>query len=160
MSVPNHQASGRVLDPFHLAIGVHDLAAARSFYGELLGCTEGRHATRWVDFDLFGHQLTCHLRDGLAPSGGSGDEGANDVDGDRVPIPHFGVVLSMDHWRVLADRLADAGVDFLLPPRVRFRGRAGEQATFFLRDPSGNALEFKAMADPRQLFGVDEPAGR
>jgi extradiol dioxygenase family protein len=151
--------------PFHLAIPVHDLAAARDFYGGLLACGEGRRSSRWVDFNLFGHQLTCHLQDSAAPGEGGRNRpgslaGGNRVDGDRVPIPHFGVVLPMDRWRTLADRLADEGVSFVLGPRVRFRGRRGEQATFFLCDPSGNVLEFKALADPEALFAVEDPAVR
>ena len=142
------------VSPFHLAIPVDDIAAARSFYGDLFGCPEGRSAAHWVDFDFFGHQLVCHL----AP----GDDGAghhNPVDGDAVPVPHFGVVLSMDDWQRLADRLStrlpEAGLGFIIEPRVRFRGEVGEQATFFLRDPAGNALEFKAFADPSRLFASD-----
>ena len=135
------------LTPFHLAIAVHDLTAARAFYGDLLGCREGRSSERWIDFDLFGHQLVCHLGQ---PSNGDLD---NPVDGDRVPVPHFGVVMEMDAWQALVDRLRAAGVEFALPPRIRFAGEPGEQATLFLRDPSGNALEFKAFRDiEAQLF--------
>ena len=133
--------------PFHLAIPVDDLAAARRFYGELLGCPEGRSADHWVDFDLHGHQLVAHL----APEAVRA-RATNPVDGEDVPVPHFGLVLGMDAWRALAERLQAAGVDFVIPPTVRFRGEAGEQATMFLRDPAGNALEFKAMADPAKLF--------
>ena len=138
------------LTPFHLAIPVQSLTAARSFYGELLGCPEGRSAESWVDFNLFGHQLVCHL----APSTGQSvaDHAqaivpTNAVDGDDVPVPHFGVVLTMPAWRGLADRLKAGNAAFLIEPRVRFEGQPGEQATFFLLDPSGNALEFKAFAD-------------
>jgi extradiol dioxygenase family protein len=134
------------LQPFHLAIAVTDLEAARGFYRDQLGCGEGRSADRWVDFDLFGHQLVCHLGDGPPPAV------SNAVDGDAVPVPHFGVILSMQHWQTLAQRLRDCRVNFVIEPRIRFAGEAGEQATMFLRDPAGNALEFKAFADPDQLF--------
>ncbi|MEM1410783.1 MAG: VOC family protein [Pseudomonadota bacterium] len=142
------------VSPFHLAIPVDDLSAARHFYGELFGCDEGRSAEHWVDFDFFGHQLVCHL----APDHGrSGHQ--NPVDGDAVPVPHFGVVLPMADWQALAERLAEhlpaAGRAFIIEPRVRFRGEVGEQATFFLQDPAGNALEFKAFADPSRLFASD-----
>ncbi len=136
------------LTPFHLAIRVRDLAEARAFYGGLLGCPEGRSADTWVDFDLYGHQLVCHL----APGAGV-ELHHNPVDGDQVPVPHFGVVLEMSEWQALAARLRDAGTEFVIEPRVRFQGQPGEQATLFFLDPSGNALEFKAFADiGRQLF--------
>ncbi|HEX6072844.1 MAG TPA: VOC family protein [Sphingomicrobium sp.] len=135
------------LPPFHLAFPVDDLAAARRFYGELLGCPEGRSADDWVDFDLHGHQIVAHL----AP-GSVGQRSTNPVDGEDVPVPHFGLVLRMDEWKALAARLIEAGVEFVIPPVVRFAGQAGEQATMFLLDPAGNALEFKAMADPAKLF--------
>lgn len=134
------------LPPFHFAFPVHDLAAARSFYGDLLGCREGRSSNEWIDFDFYGHQIVAHL----AQAGG--DRTANHVDGHDVPVPHFGVVLTMVDWRTLADRLRAAGVDFTIEPTVRFAGQAGEQATMFFRDPSGNALEIKAMANPGALF--------
>lgn len=133
--------------PFHLAFPVTDLAATRRFYGELLGCREGRSAERWVDFDLAGHQLSAHLVDGAV-----GDVATNEVDGDGVPVRHFGLVLPWDDWQALATRLERLGTPFLIAPRVRFAGEVGEQATFFLRDPSGNALEFKAFKDPARLF--------
>jgi extradiol dioxygenase family protein len=133
--------------PFHLAIPVDDLTAARRFYGELLGCPEGRSAAHWVDFDLHGHQLVAHLAPGAVRA-----RATNPVDGESVPVPHFGLVLAMEEWSVLADRLEAAGVEFVIPPGVRFRGEPGEQATMFLLDPAGNALEFKAMADPANLF--------
>lgn len=135
-------------NPFHLAIPVHDLAAARRFYGELLGCSEGRSSAAWIDFDLHGHQLVVHRIDSYrAPDYG------NPVDGDDVPLPHFGVVLAMETWRQLAERLRDAGTKFVIEPRIRFEGQPGEQATMFFADPSGNALEFKGFADPdHQLF--------
>jgi len=137
------------LTPFHLAIPVRDLAAARAFYGGLLGCVEGRSAADWVDFDFFGHQLVCH-----AVADASGERRAhNPVDGHDVPVPHFGMVLEMPDWEALAARLRQAGVAFVIEPYVRFRGTPGEQATMFLTDPSGNALEFKAFRDiAGQLF--------
>ena len=134
----------------HLAFSVHDLAATRAFYGGLLECPEGRSSDTWVDFDLRGHQLVAHLdaTPGKAPL-------HNEVDGDQVPVPHFGLVLPWDEWERLAERLRAASVDFVIEPRVRFAGRIGEQATMFLLDPSGNALEFKAFRDPEQLFARD-----
>lgn len=135
------------MPPFHLAFPVHDLAAARAFYGGLLGCPEGRSADTWVDFDFHGHQIVAHL----APEE-AGHRQTGEVDGDDVPVRHFGVVLSMDAWQALADRLRAAGVDFIIEPHVRFKGQPGEQATMFLLDPSGNALEFKAFADMSRLF--------
>lgn len=134
---------------FHLAIPVDDLAAARGFYGEVLGCGEGRSADHWVDFDLFGHQLVAHL----AP-GGAGDRARNPVDGDEVPVPHFGVLLSVEAWTELAERLLAAGIDFVIEPHVRFAGEPGEQHTMFFRDPAGNALEFKAFADDAMVFAT------
>lgn len=135
------------LPPFHLAFPVHDLAAARAFYGGLLGCPEGRSDETWVDFDLFGHQIVAHLSE--APRAVIG---ANPVDGHDVPVPHFGVVLDMETWEQLAERLRAAAVPFVIEPYIRFKGQPGEQATLFLLDPSGNALEFKAFADRTQLF--------
>ena len=135
------------LPPFHLAFPVDSLSDARAFYGGLLGCAEGRSADHWVDFDLYGHQIVAHL----APDAVHGRT-ANPVDGERVPVPHFGLVLPMGEWKALAGKLQSAGVEFVIPPTVRFRGEPGEQATMFLLDPAGNALEFKAMADPANLF--------
>jgi extradiol dioxygenase family protein len=135
------------LPPFHLAFPVDDLGAARRFYGELLGCPEGRSAGQWVDFDLHGHQIVAHLSPD-APRNRS----SNPVDGEDVPVPHFGLVLGMTEWKALAERLQGAGTKFVIEPTVRFAGEAGEQATMFLLDPAGNALEFKAMADPAKLF--------
>ena len=135
--------------PFHLAIRVHDLASARAFYGGLLACPEGRSSSDWVDFDFFGHQLVCHV------AGDAGGEAAahNPVDGHDVPVPHFGMVLEMPDWEALAARLKDAGIAFVIEPHVRFKGQPGEQATMFLTDPSGNALEFKSFRDiAGQLF--------
>lgn len=134
---------------FHLAMPVHDLAAARSFYGELLGCREGRSSDSWVDFDLFGHQFVAHLDPTHDASTLS-----NPVDGDDVPVPHFGVLLAPDDWRALAERLTAAGTDFVIEPHTRFAGLAGEQSTMFLFDPSGNALEFKSFADDAQVFAT------
>ena len=131
---------------FHLAMPVHDLAAARSFYGELLGCPEGRSAEHWVDFDLFGHQFVAHLSPTTTP------RITNPVDGDEVPVPHFGVLLSPADWQALSSRLRDAGTIFVIEPHTRFAGEAGEQSTMFLLDQSGNALEFKAFADDSQVF--------
>ena len=135
------------LPPFHFAFPVDDLAAARRFYGELLGCPEGRSAAQWVDFDLYGHQIVAHLAPDAARARAS-----NPVDGEEVPVPHFGVVLDKLAWERLAHRLTDADVKFVIRPTVRFAGEPGEQATMFLLDPAGNALEFKAMADPAKLF--------
>ncbi len=135
------------LAPFHLAFPVDDLAAARAFYGATLGCVEGRSSAEWIDFDFYGHQIVAHL----AP-GSTGDRASNHVDGHGVPVPHFGLVLSMEDWERLAERLRGAGTDFVIEPTIRFKGQTGEQATMFLRDPAGNALEFKAFADAGQLF--------
>jgi hypothetical protein len=134
------------LRPFHLAFPVHDLAAARAFYREVLGCPEGRSSEQWIDFDLFGHQIVAHL------SAAAKAESSNPVDGHDVPVPHFGVVLTMASWEALAERVRAAGVPFGIAPHVRFKGEVGEQATMFFRDPSGNALEFKAFGDDSQLF--------
>jgi hypothetical protein len=139
------------LRPFHLAIPARDLAECRAFYGGLLRCPEGRSAPEWVDFDLFGHQLVCHLDPGLKDRPPTRPH-TNTVDSHDVPVPHFGVVLSMPEWRQLADRLVAAGVSFVVPPHVRFADQPGEQATLFITDPSGNALEFKGFRDLGQLF--------
>ena len=137
------------LTPFHIAFPVDDLDAARGFYGGLLGCPEGRSAEgEWIDFDLFGHQIVAHR----VPGSGKRAGGSNPVDGHDVPVPHFGVVLDLDRWKVLADRLKAAQVAFVIEPYVRFEGEVGEQATMFFLDPAGNALEFKAFADFSQLF--------
>jgi extradiol dioxygenase family protein len=136
------------LPPFHLAFPVHDLEAARAFYGGLLGCAEGRSAAEWIDFDFFGHQIVAHLDPAMRPR-----PHHNPVDGHDVPVPHFGAVLPMAEWERVAARLQAAdSVDFVIEPTIRFRGEAGEQATMFFRDPSGNALEIKAMSDPANLF--------
>jgi extradiol dioxygenase family protein len=136
------------LPPFHLAFPVHDLAAARAFYGDLLACPEGRSSEDWVDFDFHGHQIVAHL----VPDAQTRAANNPRVDGHYVPVPHFGLVLAMDDWKQLAGRLEAAGLEFVIPPTIRFRGQPGEQATMFFRDPSGNALEIKAMADPANLF--------
>lgn len=133
--------------PFHLAFPVRDLESTRRFYGGLLGCPEGRSAADWVDFDLEGHQLSAHVLPEAC-----GAEHAHEVDGDDVPVRHFGLVLSWERWEELRERLARAGVIFRIAPHVRFRGEIGEQATLFVCDPSGNALEFKAFRDPARLF--------
>jgi len=136
------------LTPFHIAFPVDDLNAARAFYGGTLGCPEGRSSTQWIDFDLFGHQIVAHLK----PASHDHDQHHNPVDGHNVPVPHFGVVLSMNDWEALADRLRTAGTKFVIEPYIRFKGEVGEQATMFFLDPAGNALEFKAFADMGQLF--------
>ncbi|HMF53787.1 MAG TPA: VOC family protein [Edaphobacter sp.] len=136
------------LAPFHIAFPVNDLEAARGFYGGLLGCPEGRSSSQWIDFDLFGHQIVAHLKPGPEKDG----QHHNPVDGHEVPVPHFGVVLSMQQWESLADRLRAAQIHFVIEPYIRFKGEPGEQATMFFLDPAGNALEFKAFADLGQLF--------
>ena len=132
---------------FHLAFPVHDLDAARDFYGNVLGCEEGRSSDRWIDFNLYGHQIVAHLAEDSA-----GIKASNSVDADNVPVPHFGIVLPMDQWQALADRLRQNGVEFVIEPKIRFKGEVGEQATMFFLDPSGNALEFKSFADFSQVF--------
>ncbi|WP_128892942.1 VOC family protein [Erythrobacter sp. HKB08] len=134
------------LRPFHLAFPVHDLEAARRFWGETMGCPEGRSSDEWIDFDFYGHQIVAHL------SVETGDRASNAVDGHDVPVPHFGIVLTMDDWKELAERLTKAGTKFQIEPCIRFEGQPGEQATMFFRDPSGNAIEMKAMANPENLF--------
>ena len=137
------------LTPFHIAVPVHDIAAARAFYWDLLCCPEGRSAPEWVDFNLYGHQFVVHLNRAMTVKAHH-----NPVDGHDVPVPHFGVVLAMDDWNALAVRLKAAKVAFVIEPYIRFKGEAGEQATMFLLDPSGNALEFKAFKDLGQLFAT------
>src|SRR5688500_10876549 len=137
------------LRPFHLAIPVRGIAEARAFYGELLGCAEGRSAEDWIDFDFFGHQIVAHLDPAMVPR-----QASNPVDGHDVPVPHFGAVLDMAAWQEMAARLEAAGTRFVIEPTVRFRGLPGEQATMFFLDPSGNALEIKAMANPDNLFAA------
>ena len=134
---------------FHLAFPVADLAEARRFYGDFLGCAEGRSSPDWVDFDFFGHQIVAHKVASAQLS-----DATSLVDGDNVPVRHFGVVLPLPDWDELADRFNDAGVKFVIEPHVRFKGEPGEQATMFFLDPFGNALEFKAFRDPDQLFAI------
>lgn len=146
-------------NPFHLAFPVHDLHAARAFYAGTLGCPEGRSSDTlseggWIDFDLFGHQIVAHLDTGSEKGQAPGPATSNPVDGHDVPIPHFGVVLDMDTWHALAERVTAAGVAFVIEPYIRFKGEPGEQATMFFRDPSGNALEFKAFKDMGSLFAT------
>lgn len=137
------------LTPFHIAFPVDDLAVARRFYGNVLGCAEGRSSETWIDFDLFGHQIVAHFKPRAETAR---DIHHNPVDGHDVPVPHFGVVLEMPQWEALAERLRAAGTKFVIEPYVRFKGETGEQATMFFLDPSGNALEFKAFADMSKIF--------
>jgi hypothetical protein len=139
-----------MLRPFHLAFPVHDLSAARAFYGGVMGCREGRSSDSWIDFDLFGHQIVAHLDPAAKPVAVE-----NAVDGHDVPVPHFGVVLTPADWRALAGRVEAAEVRFGIAPHTRFPGQAGEQSTMFFCDPSGNALEFKAFADDAMIFATD-----
>lgn len=132
---------------FHLAFPVNDLETAREFYGGVLGCEEGRSSDRWIDFNLYGHQIVAHLAEN-----GAGVKAENYVDADHVPVPHFGIILSMEAWKELAERLKGMGVKFVIEPKIRFAGEVGEQATMFFLDPSGNALEFKAFNDLSQVF--------
>ncbi|GHF18882.1 glyoxalase/bleomycin resistance protein/dioxygenase superfamily protein [Kordiimonas sediminis] len=134
------------IPPFHLAVPVNDLDAARSFYGGLLGCPEGRSSEKWIDFDFFGHQFVTHLGTPLT------DPDHNGVDGDNVPSFHYGAVLNWDDWHVLSEKLIKADVDFIIKPKIRFQGKVGEQATMFFRDPAGNAIEIKSFKDMSQLF--------
>jgi len=139
-------------NPFHIAFPVDDIAAAREFYGTVLGCPEGRSSENWIDFDLYGHQIVAHYK---PPAGDSGKtEHHNPVDGHDVPVPHFGVVLDWDQWQRLADSLRSHNVEFVIEPYIRFEGEAGEQGTMFFLDPAGNALEFKAFKDMSQLFAT------
>lgn len=135
------------LAPFHLAFPVTDLNQARTFYGGLLGCAEGRSDKEWIDFNFFGHQIVAYL----APAE-AGKSATSGVDGDAVPVRHFGLVLPLDEWEKLRDRLVAAGTKFIIEPQVRFVGEIGEQSSMFFLDPSGNALEFKAFKDPSKLF--------
>ena len=135
------------LRPFHIAFPVDDLAAARHFYGTVLGCPEGRSSDTWIDFDLYGHQIVAHMKPGAAERAHH-----NPVDGHDVPVPHFGVVLEQKDWESLAERMKAAGTEFIIEPYTRFKGQVGEQSTLFFLDPAGNALEFKAFADLSQLF--------
>jgi len=137
--------------PFHLAIPVIDLEKAREFYEDLLGCRRGRESDRWIDFDFYGHQLVTHL---VAPEDHPASA-TNPVDGQAVPAGHFGPILGWDEFHRLAERLRDAGVEFVIAPGIRFEGKKGEQATMFIADPSGNHLEFKAFRDIGMLFAAD-----
>ncbi len=136
------------LRPFHLAFPVHDLVAARAFWGKTIGCSEGRSSEEWIDFDFYGHQIVAHHVPGMTTAVAV----SNGVDGHPVPVPHFGIVLEMKDWQDLSERLIAAGTRFDIEPCIRFKGQPGEQATMFFRDPSGNAIEMKAFEDLRQLF--------
>ena len=136
-----------MIQPFHLAIPVKNLELCRTFYRDIIQCVEGRSDTHWVDFNFFGHQLVIHQKDNFIPQ-----QISNPVDGHDVPVPHFGVVLSMNEWRKLSERLKENGTKFIIEPTIRFKGKPGEQATLFFKDPEGNALEFKAFKDLSQLF--------
>jgi uncharacterized protein len=135
------------MPPFHLAFPVHSLEAARAFYGDLLGCPEGRSSPEWIDFNFYGHQIVAHLSPDEA-----GHRNTSAVDGHNVPVRHFGAVLSMEQWEAAAEKLRAAGTKFVIEPNIRFKGEVGEQATMFFQDPSGNAIEFKAFADMASLF--------
>ncbi len=139
------------LRPFHIAFPVRDLEESRAFYGGVMGCPEGRSSDHWIDFDLFGHQIVAHIQE---PTAMPAKSHSNPVDGHDVPIPHFGVVLTLDDWKALSERLTSAGVEFVIEPGIRFEGEPGEQATMFFLDPSGNALEFKAFHDLSSLFAT------
>ncbi|MEN9021206.1 MAG: glyoxalase [Verrucomicrobiaceae bacterium] len=141
------------LSPFHIAIPVRDIAESRLFYSTVLECAEGRSDATWVDFNLYGHQFVCHLNPNIGKDGKL-DSHYNPVDGHGVPVPHYGVVLEMDQWEALAEKLKSHEIEFIIEPYVRFKGETGEQATMFFMDPSGNALEFKAFKDMTQLFAV------
>lgn len=132
---------------FHLAFPVYDLEEARKFYGTILNCEEGRSSDLWIDFNLYGHQIVAHLAPETAFK-----KASNKVDEKHVPVPHFGIILPMDEWQALAERLKANGIEFVIEPYIRFKGEVGEQATMFFLDPSGNALEFKAFADFSQVF--------
>ena len=140
-----------MLQPFHIAIPVRDIAEARAFYGNLMGCSEGRSSEHWVDFNFYGHQFVVHLNPNLGKDGKI-DSHYNPVDGQAVPVPHYGVVLAMEQWEELATKMKAAQTEFVIEPYVRFKGEVGEQATMFFFDPSGNALEFKAFKDISNLF--------
>jgi extradiol dioxygenase family protein len=137
------------IPPFHLAFPIHDMAACEAFYAGLLGCKIGRRDVKWIDFDFFGHQISAHLKPEETAIAST-----NNVDGDNVPVRHFGAILPWAEWHVLAERLKAAKVAFVIEPHIRFKGEVGEQATMFFHDPSGNALEFKSFEDPAQVFAV------
>jgi uncharacterized protein len=146
------------LTPFHIAVQVRDIEEARRFYGDVLGCREGRSAAHWVDFNLYGHQFVCHLNPNLGANGRLASH-FNPVDGQGVPVPHCGVVLRPVQWAELAERARRHGIEFVIEPHTRFKGQAGEQSTMFFLDPTGNALEFKAFQNiETQLFAVDPPS--
>ncbi|CAI8423821.1 MAG: Uncharacterised protein [Flavobacterium sp. SCGC AAA160-P02] len=138
-----------MIQPFHLAIPVKNLEICQTFYRDILQCKEGRSDTHWVDFDFFGHQLVIHQKDDFIPQ-----QISNPVDGHNVPVPHFGVVLSMEEWILLSQRLKKNSIKFIIEPTIRFKGKPGEQATLFFKDPEGNALEFKAFKNIEQLFAT------
>jgi extradiol dioxygenase family protein len=155
----NPSMSGEPLTPFHIAVQVRDIAEARGFYKDILGCSEGRSDTDWVDFNLYGHQFVCHLNPSLGKDGKLNNH-FNPVDGHGVPVPHFGVVLRPAQWAQLAERLRRLGTQFVIEPCTRFKGQIGEQSTMFFLDPTGNALEFKAFRDiEAQLFAVTPANG-
>jgi len=135
---------------FHLAYPVKDIEDTRRFYRDIIGCTQGREADSWIDFDFFGHQVSFHVK----PESFATPDATNSVDGKEVPVRHFGAILAWDDWHALRDRLITANTDFVIEPYIRFKGETGEQATMFFRDPSGNALEFKSFKDPSQVFAV------
>lgn len=137
------------LSPFHLAFPVDDLEAARQFYAGVLGCKTGRESDRWIDFNFFGHQLVAHLAPPEAKTA------TNPVDGEAVPVRHFGVILEWKQWEELTEKLRKAGIEFIIEPGIRFKGQVGEQATMFFKDPSGNALEFKSFRDSSQIFAKE-----
>jgi hypothetical protein len=137
----------KAIAPFHLAFPVKDLEETRTFYTEILGCSTGRSSEHWIDFNMWGHQVVAHLS---AEETGAAKK--NTVDGHGVPVRHFGVILEMDEWQELADKVTTAGIEFVIEPYIRFKGKPGEQATMFFLDPSGNALEFKAFGDKNQIF--------
>lgn len=144
----SNPSNANMLSPFHLAVQVHDIAAARKFYGELLGCPEGRSAETWVDFDFFGHQFVCHLNEKKSAH----SIHYNEVDGHGVPVPHFGIVLPLERWTELAEKFKAKGVEFEIAPYIRFQGEPGEQGTMFFFDPSGNAIEIKGFQNMDSLF--------
>jgi extradiol dioxygenase family protein len=155
----NPSMSSEPLTPFHIAVQVRDIAEARGFYRDILGCSEGRSDTDWVDFNLYGHQFVCHLNPALGKDGRLGSH-FNAVDGHGVPVPHFGVVLRPAQWSALAERLKRLGTRFVIEPCTRFEGQVGEQSTMFFLDPTGNALGFKAFRDIEgQLFAVARAPG-
>ncbi|WP_215225631.1 VOC family protein [Echinicola shivajiensis] len=134
-------------NPFHLAFPIKDIGTTRAFYQDILGCEIGRSTDKWIDFNFFGHQLSAHVKPEELMSAQT-----NEVDGNQVPVRHFGAVLSWDQWHELAEKLKREGIEFIIEPGIRFQGKVGEQATMFFLDPSGNALEFKSFKDPRQIF--------